>query len=109
MMEEIYSQKMLDSKILSYFRNGWSQDDTYHILRDYYYVYDFVKLTRQYVRDAFKSLRNDPIENQIRKANIDYIKKRKISKRSRIIGLEVRLGLRETTDPEFKEVQENSP
>ncbi|MGC9079789.1 MAG: hypothetical protein ACP5G1_03575 [Nanopusillaceae archaeon] len=105
-MEEIYSQKQLDQKILTYFRGGWSQDDTYKILRDFYNVYDYVKLTRAYVRQKFKELKQDNTEFEIRKANMRYIREQKISKKSRFIGLQVRLGIIKTTDPDFKAILE---
>jgi hypothetical protein len=106
-VKEIYTQNQLDSTILTYFRTGWAQDDVYHIIRDYYYVYDFLKFTRDYVRQAFKILKQDPVESKIRQANIDYIRKRKIKKKSRIVGLEVRLGIRPTTDPDFSRIRES--
>ena len=94
----------VDNLIKNYFMNAWAQDTTYKILRDYYGI----DISRAKVREKFKELRQDKTLNRIRTDNMKYIRSRKISKRSRLVGLEVRLKVRDSNDPEYREIKEYS-
>ncbi len=94
----------IDRIIEKYFINAWAQDTTYRIIRDLYNI----DISRAKVRQKFRELRQDKTLNRIRMDNMRFIRSRKISKESRLIGLEVRLGARSVNDPKYKEVKEYS-